>query len=104
MTVRAEQEEREGIVKYENLIISYDMSPKNYEILSEKHYYDIGFRRWHINTTITILDIIHRPVFYLKTRRIGDCILPPPTQMDQKKQLVYKRRGFLFTGNANTER
>jgi hypothetical protein len=26
----------------------------------------IGLWRWHINTTITILDIIHRPVFYLK--------------------------------------
>jgi hypothetical protein len=25
-----------------------------------------SLRRWHSNTTITILDIIHRPVFYLK--------------------------------------
>jgi hypothetical protein len=27
--------------------------------------------------TITILDIIHRPVFYLRTRRFGDWILSP---------------------------
>jgi hypothetical protein len=26
----------------------------------------IGLWRWYINITITILDIIHRPVFYLK--------------------------------------
>jgi hypothetical protein len=26
----------------------------------------IGLWRWYINMTITILDIIHRPVFYLK--------------------------------------
>jgi hypothetical protein len=26
----------------------------------------IDLRRWYINVTITILDIIHRPVFYLK--------------------------------------
>jgi hypothetical protein len=26
----------------------------------------IGLWRWYINVTITILDIIHRPVFYLK--------------------------------------
>jgi hypothetical protein len=25
-----------------------------------------GLWRWYINITITILDIIHRPVFYLK--------------------------------------
>jgi hypothetical protein len=25
----------------------------------------IGLRQWYINATITILDIIHRPVFYL---------------------------------------
>jgi hypothetical protein len=26
----------------------------------------IGFSRWYINVTIPVLDIIHRPVFYLK--------------------------------------
>jgi hypothetical protein len=26
---------------------------------------------------ITILDILHRPAFYLKTRRFGDWILSP---------------------------
>jgi hypothetical protein len=26
----------------------------------------IGLWRWYINITITILDIIHRPVFYLE--------------------------------------
>jgi hypothetical protein len=26
----------------------------------------VGLWRWYINITITILDIIHRPVFYLK--------------------------------------
>jgi hypothetical protein len=25
--------------------------------------------------TVTILHIIHSPVFYLKTRRFGDCVL-----------------------------
>jgi hypothetical protein len=28
----------------------------------------VGFWRWYINITITILDIIHRPVFYLKKK------------------------------------
>jgi hypothetical protein len=27
--------------------------------------------RWYINRTITILDIIHRPVFYLKLKSMG---------------------------------
>jgi hypothetical protein len=37
----------------------------------------IGLWLWYINirVTITILDIIHRPVFFLKTRRFGDWIL-----------------------------
>jgi hypothetical protein len=29
----------------------------------------------NLNVTITILNIIHRPVFYLKTQRFGDWIL-----------------------------
>jgi hypothetical protein len=33
--------------------------------------------RWYINITITILDIIHCTVFYLKTRHFGDSILSP---------------------------
>jgi hypothetical protein len=37
----------------------------------------IGFWRWYINITITILDIIHRPVFYLKQYVSGDWILYP---------------------------
>jgi hypothetical protein len=32
----------------------------------------IGLLRWYMNITITVLDIIHRPVFYLETRRFGD--------------------------------
>jgi hypothetical protein len=28
----------------------------------------IGLWRWYISITITILDIIHRPAFYLKQR------------------------------------
>jgi hypothetical protein len=31
----------------------------------------IGVLQWYINITITILDIIHRPVFYLK-RDVSD--------------------------------
>jgi hypothetical protein len=37
----------------------------------------IGLWRWYINITITILNIIHRPVFYLKTWCFGDWILFP---------------------------
>jgi hypothetical protein len=38
------------------------------------------FVRWYINITITILDIIHRPVFYLKTHLgTGLCL---PSQME----------------------
>jgi hypothetical protein len=36
----------------------------------------IGLWRWYINITITILDIIHLPVFYLK-QRFGDWIRSP---------------------------
>jgi hypothetical protein len=28
----------------------------------------VGLWRWYVNITITIMDIIHRPVFYLKTQ------------------------------------
>jgi hypothetical protein len=35
----------------------------------------IGLWRWYVNITITTLDIIHHPVFYLKTRCFGDWIL-----------------------------
>jgi hypothetical protein len=40
----------------------------------------IGMCRWYINITLTILDIVHRPVFYLKQNvsETGLC-LPPPT-------------------------
>jgi hypothetical protein len=31
--------------------------------------------RWYINKTITILDIIHSPVFYLKLNSIGLSVL-----------------------------
>jgi hypothetical protein len=31
----------------------------------------VGLWRWYINITITILDINHRPVFYLKLNSIG---------------------------------
>jgi hypothetical protein len=31
----------------------------------------------YLNITITVLDIIHRPVFYLETRRAGELILSP---------------------------
>jgi hypothetical protein len=36
----------------------------------------IGLWRWYINITITTLDIIHRPVFYLE-QWFGHCILSP---------------------------
>jgi hypothetical protein len=36
--------------------------------------------RWYINMTITILDIIHRPVFYSKNQRFGDWILQTETE------------------------
>jgi hypothetical protein len=36
----------------------------------------IGLWRWYINITITVLDIIHRPVFYLKHnfKETGFCL------------------------------
>jgi hypothetical protein len=36
----------------------------------------VGLWRWYINITITILDIIYRPVFYSE-QRFGDWILSP---------------------------
>jgi hypothetical protein len=44
----------------------------------------IGLSRWYINITITILDIIHRPVFYLKhVSETGFCLClqVEPTQV-----------------------
>jgi hypothetical protein len=45
----------------------------------------IGLWRWYINITITILDIIHRPVFYLKydVSETGFCLRlqKEPTRM-----------------------
>jgi hypothetical protein len=35
------------------------------------------FKHQIINVTITILDIIHRPFFYVKTQRFGDWVLSP---------------------------
>jgi hypothetical protein len=34
-----------------------------------------GLWRWYINITITILDIIHRSVFYLKLNSIGVSVI-----------------------------
>jgi hypothetical protein len=31
-----------------------------------------GLRRWYINITITILDIIYHPVFYLEHRKMNN--------------------------------
>jgi hypothetical protein len=36
------------------------------EFYTAKYLGSIGLWRWYINITVTILDIIHRPVFYLK--------------------------------------
>jgi hypothetical protein len=44
------------------------------------HYHSIrsiGLCQWYINITIRIVDIIHRPVLYLITRRSEDWILSP---------------------------
>jgi hypothetical protein len=35
-------------------------------VLAKYIFWPIGLWQWHLNITITILDIIHRPVFYLK--------------------------------------
>jgi hypothetical protein len=35
----------------------------------------IGLWRWYIKAIITILDIIHRPVFYLKAERFEGWIV-----------------------------
>jgi hypothetical protein len=48
--------------------------------------------RWYINTVTDSLDIIHRPVFYLKQRN-GDWTLPPssgetPTQLGRTEGLA----------------
>jgi hypothetical protein len=45
-----------------------------------------GLWRWYINITVTNLDIIHRPAFYLKhdVSETGFCLRLPvePTQLD----------------------
>jgi hypothetical protein len=44
---------------------------------SEIHWRCSYSMRVNSTLTITILDIMHRPVFYLKVRRFGDLILSP---------------------------
>jgi hypothetical protein len=46
----------------------------------------IGLCRWYFNITITVLDIIYRPVFYLK-RNVSEnrfclCLQMEPTELD----------------------
>jgi hypothetical protein len=41
----------------------------------------IGLWRWYINITITVLDIIRHPVFYLKHIVFGDWILSPSSSL-----------------------
>jgi hypothetical protein len=37
----------------------------------------ISLWQWHINVTVTVLDIIHRPVYYFKAWSFGNWILCP---------------------------
>jgi hypothetical protein len=45
---------------------SVNFLSENRIIQSATDVRSIGLWRWYINITITILEIIHRPVFYLK--------------------------------------
>jgi hypothetical protein len=45
--------------------------------ITEKSVRSLGLWPWYINVANTILEIIHRTVFYLKTGLFGDWILSP---------------------------
>jgi hypothetical protein len=49
----------------------------------------IGLWRWYSNVTLTILDIIHRPVFYSKHKvsETGFCLLLQ-AELSQTQQIV----------------
>jgi hypothetical protein len=52
---------------------------------------------WHLFLTITILDIIHRPVFYLKIQCFGNWILSSSsggTYLDGPNGAIQKICGF----------
>jgi hypothetical protein len=77
-----------GYVRKNYVVTIYDLP--NFDEWTYVHLRNISFRSeglrwWHINTTITILDIIHRPVLYLKTwlseTEFCLCLWVEPTQM-----------------------
>jgi hypothetical protein len=47
----------------------------------------IGLWRWYINIIITILDIVHRPVFYLKGTTFRNMDLFPPSGEGKERLL-----------------
>jgi hypothetical protein len=85
----------------------------------------IGLWRWYINITIAILDIIHRPVFYLKhdvsesgfwilqveptqmgpIGRVSLCVLGPPEDWDRiespKHRVLNKRPDDEYVQNCD---
>jgi hypothetical protein len=70
----------------------------------------IDLWRWYINITITILDIIHRPVFYLKKKNVletGFChrLHVEPTQVvpADKTSLCLVRQVVIFHLKTETE-
>jgi hypothetical protein len=58
----------------------------------------VGLWRWYINVTITFLDSIHRPVFYLKhdVSEIGFCLRlqVEPTELGQIDRASLCRNEF----------
>jgi hypothetical protein len=61
-----------------------------------------GLWRWHSNLDVTVLDIIHRPLFYLKHSiwEIGSCLRLQlqPTRMAYSLSLE-RRRSWSFCSN-----
>jgi hypothetical protein len=68
----------------------YNINPLKLNGHYTKLLLSIGLWRWYIDITITILDIIHRPVFYLKhdVSETGLClrIQVEPTQLDSVRR------------------
>jgi hypothetical protein len=59
----------------------------------------LAFLAKGLNITITILDIVHRPVFYLKTRRFGNWIIFSP-EVDPTQD-VPNRKSCSLSSNTN---
>jgi hypothetical protein len=62
----------------------------------------IGFWWWYINITITILDIIHRPVFYLK-HNVSETAFCPNLQVEPSQLSPIDRANLCLCTGLETE-